>query len=206
MKKMFKFIFLGIIIAIVIFGKQYIDKKTFKYEKTVDECISNYFINSDSKALTPLSELLDKYSDDEDIVYNIQSYSSDVIWSWFAYIDEKYECNRENLNSCKIQLEEFQRLTTLLNNLYATKTPKNQYTLMLNSSYNTITTEVNKKIPSIEKAINSPSAKNPLDSEQTRQKKCSAVQDCTSCRDGVCTCTYTDGSHTEEIRCNKDID
>lgn len=206
MKIIPKLVFIGAIIATIFLGKDFIDKKTFKYEDTVNKTITNYFISGNTSELKPLQDLLDSYKPDDNIVYNIQTYSNDNIWSWFEYVDGKYTCNKANLNSCQVQLEEFKILQSRLNSLYSAKSPKNNHTLMLQSSYNNISSEVKKKLTDIEKIINSPSAKNPSDSEQIRQKKCSVVQDCTNCRDGVCTCTYVSEGRSEEIKCNKDTE
>lgn len=205
MKNITKIVFLGVIIALIVFGKQYIDKKTFKYEEVVDKSINEYFIYSDPTKLNDLKNLLDNYSDDESTTYDIQAYSGKVVWDWLTYIDNKYSCDRSNKNSCQVQLEEFQSLNNLINTFYNIKSKKG-LTLMLKSTYSNIATQITGKITGLEKTIKSPSAKNPLDSEQVRQKKCAAVQDCSNCRDGVCTCTYIDGNRTEEIRCNKETD
>ncbi len=203
--KILKIVLFVVLVVTIIVGKQVIDKKTFNYKNVVDTSVMNYFVNSDVNYLKEFAELIDKYRNDEDFVYNIQTYSNGVVWSWFSYTDGKYICDKENLNSCEAQLEDFLALSNKLVSFYGVRSSKSNYPLMLSSSYNNITTEVNKKIASLQKVINSPSAKSPANSEEIRKKKCMTAQECTNCRDGVCVCTYiAESGKASEVRCNKE--
>lgn len=200
MKKYIKWIFLVVLIILVFIVKGMIDKKTIDYETILNDSFTSFYISSSKEDLKPAMELLNKYKNDENLRTKIQNYAFTIVGSWYKYLDEKYVCDRNNLNSCKVQLEEFKRLNNKLNDLYDYKT-KNGYALLLPSAYSNLSSEGEKKITGLEKVIASPSAKNPKDSEEIRLEKCNKAIECNNCRDGLCKCYYMDGKNREEITC-----
>lgn len=204
-KNIIKIIFLVFVIAIIIGGKKYIDHKTFNYKEVVDQSITSYLVAGTTDKLEPIISILDKYANDATMKSNIQSYSYTLIGSWYTYLDGKYVCDKSNLNSCKVQLEEFNALDAKLQNLYSMKS-KDGYTIIVTSAYNNLKSEGEKKISGLQKIVASPSAKNPLTSEEERLQKCMVAVDCESCRDGVCKCYYLDeNKNREALTCKKDI-
>lgn len=195
-----KLIFIGVLLAVIFGGKAFIDYKTIDYEAVVNEGISNFFISGDSKELDPVIELLDKYANDEEIRKEMQDYGLDVVESWIAYLDNKYYCDKSNLNSCIAQLSEFENLESKLQSLYATKGEK--YTIISPADYKFYMDQIDAKLTSLEKVVESPVASSPYDSERIRITKCATATECTNCRDNICTCIYTDVDRTrEEVSC-----
>lgn len=204
-KKFFGLFFIVFIVVLVIVGKNIIDNKTFKYESILEESLSSYMISGDTEVLNPVIELLNKYSNDEEIKKGIQSYSYSFLGSWYTYLDGKFLCDKNNLNSCKLQLSQFEDLNVRLQNLYNLKSDDG-YSIIVTSAYSNLSSEGKKKIEGLKKIVDSPSAKDPVDVEEERQQKCAVAIDCESCRDGVCTCYYLDNDRNrEELTCKKDI-
>lgn len=204
-KNVIKIIFLVFVVAIIIGGKKYIDNKTYPYKEIVDQSMTSYLLGGTTDDLDPIVSLLDKYTDDATMKSNIQSYCYAILGSWYTYLDGKYLCDKSNLNSCKVQLEEFNSLNTKLLNLYNVKSEEG-YTIIVTSAYNNLKSEGEKKISGLEKIVASPSAKNPLSSEEQRLQKCMVAVDCESCRDGICKCYYLDeNKNREALTCKKDI-
>lgn len=203
-KKIGKIIILVVIVCAILFGKSYIDNKTFDYTEIVSDSLSSYFISGNSSELKPIIDLLDKYKSDSKITYNIQSYSFEVVGSWYTYLDDKYYCDKNNLNSCKAQLEEFKLLAIRLNDLYTYKN-NNGYSIILPSAYNNLKSEGEKKVAGLEKIVASPSAKNPSTSEEIRLSRCKSAIDCESCREGLCKCYYiTENKTRDSVMCVKE--
>lgn len=200
MKKYIKWIFFVVLVILVFVIKGMIDKKTVNYEAILNESFTSFYISSSKDDLKPAIELLNKYKNDENLRIKIQNYAFSIVGSWYKYLDEKYVCDRYNLNSCKVQLEEFKGLDNKLNDLYEYKT-ENGYALLLPSAYSNLNSEGVKKVSGLEKVIASPSAKNPKDSEEIRLERCNSAVDCTNCREGLCKCYYIDGKNREEITC-----
>lgn len=195
-----KLIFIAVVLAVIVGGKAFIDYKTIDYKNIVNDGISNFFISGNTSELEPVIELLDKYANDEEIRKEIQDYGLDVVESWIAYLDNKYYCDKSNLNSCIAQLGEFEDLLSKLTSLYETKGEK--YTIIAPSSYNFYMTQGNEKVKSLKKIVESPVSSSPHDSERIRITKCATATDCTSCRDNICTCIYTDVDRSrEEVQC-----
>lgn len=203
-KKAGKFIVIILIVIMIIVGKKIIDNKTFDYTDIVNDSLSSYYISGIVDDLKPIIDLFEKYKSDDNIVQNIQTYSDDIIGRWYTYLDDKYLCDRSNVNSCRVQLEEFKILATRLNNLYTYRSSKG-YTIILPSVYNNLKHEGDKKIADLEKVVASPSAKSPYNSEEIRAQKCNAAVDCENCREGLCKCYYvTENKTRESITCKKD--
>lgn len=204
-KGIIKLIFVIMIVVLIIVGKNIIDKKTFKYEETLENSLSSYMVSGNASDLDPIVELLDEYANDKDIRNGIQSYSYSFLGDWYTYLDGKFDCDRYNLNSCEVQLSEFEVLNSKLENLYSIKSEEG-YSIIVTSAYNNLSSEGAKKIEGLEKIVNSPNATNPDDIEEERVQKCAVAVDCESCRDGVCTCYYLDEDRNrEELTCKKDI-
>ncbi len=203
-KNIGKIIFIIFIILAVFMGKKYIDNKTFDYTEIVTNSLSSYFVSGSTNELKPIIELLEKYRKDEQMVYNIQTYSFEIVGSWYLYLDDKYYCDKNNLNSCKAQLEEFKTLSTRLNDLYNYKS-SNNYTIILPSAYSNLKSEGEKKITALNKIVASPSSKNPYTSEEIRQRRCESAIDCENCRDGICKCYYiTEDKTRDSVMCVKE--
>lgn len=198
-----KLIYIVIIVAMIIGGKFLIDYKTFDVSDVVNKSLSTYYINSEKNELKPIVDLLEKYSDDEIKRENIQNLSSEIVASWFLYLDDKYLCDLSNLNACKTQLEEFNLLKDKLKVLYEYKSSDN-FTIILPSIFDNLNTEADLKIADLNKKISNPNAKNPLTSEEIHNRKCMLAVDCTNCRDGLCKCYYLDeNKNREELVCQK---
>lgn len=204
MKKLGKFVVIILIVIMIILGKKIIDTKTFDYSEIVSDSLSSYYISGVTTDLKPIIELLDKYKNDDNIIQGIQTYSDNIVGGWYTYLDNKYLCDKSNVNSCRVQLDEFKVLSTRLNNLYTYKSSKG-ITIILPSVYNNLKYEGEKKITDLDKIVASPSAKSPSDSEEIRNKKCASAVDCENCREGLCKCYYvTQDKIRETVTCKKE--
>lgn len=203
MKKLIpKIIFIVLIVAVVVGGKSVIDHKTYDYRADVKKSLDNYFINGDVKSLNKIVSLLNEYADDEEYRKNVQSYSADIVGSWFVYIDNKYFCSTTNRNSCTVQYIELDSLFKKLEELYNCKADDG-YTIIVPSVYNSLKKQTQEKLVGLNKAISSAIAKDPQDIEQIRLRKCQITNECERCYEGACTCYYTDSSTKvrEELQC-----
>ena len=203
MKKLIpKLIFIALVVAVIFGGKYFIDIKTFNYRDVVKTSLTDYFINGDVNALEDIVDLLNKYVDDEEYRKSVQSYSADIVGSWFVYTDNKYLCSSQNKNSCVVQYSELMNLTTKLEELYKCKADDG-YTIIVPSSYNSLKKQTEEKVFSLQKAINNTNAKDPQNIEQIRLRKCQLTNECDRCYEGACTCYYTDSSTKvrEELQC-----
>ena len=196
-----KLIFIICLVGVIIGGKKYIEYKTENYTEVVSKGISKYFVTGDTKELKPIIKLLEKYEKDEVIRKDIQEYSLDIVGSLYLYLDNKYFCDKNNLNSCMAQLDEFKILNQKLFNLYETKCDDG-FTIIIPSSYTNLKNQGASKVASLEKVIGLASATSPQDSEEIRKTKCATATDCSNCRDNLCTCSYVDeDKNKESITC-----
>jgi hypothetical protein len=203
MKKLIpKLIFIVLIVAVVVGGKYVIDLKTYNYRDDVKKSLTEYFIKGDVKSLDSIVDLLNKYVDDEEYRKNVQTYSADIVGSWFVYVDNKYNCSTANKNSCTAQYSELDALFKKLETLYNCKADDG-YTIIVPSSYNSLKKQTLEKLAGITKAMSSSTARDPQDIEQLRLRKCQLTNECERCYEGACTCYYTDSSTKvrEELQC-----
>lgn len=198
-----KIITVVILIAIIFIGKWFIDNKTIDYETIVSDSLSSFYINGKTTELKPIIDLLDKVSYDSDLRSEIQSYSQSIVHSWYTYLENKYLCTKSNLNSCLVKVEEYKLLNAKLKSLYDYKC-KDNFTIILPSSYTNLSNTGEEQINALNKIIKSPSAKDPKNSEEIRNEKCNKAQTCESCRDGLCSCTYIDENKKSETLICKD--
>ena len=141
-------------------------------------------------------------SDDEEYRKNVQSYSADIVGSWFVYMDNKYYCSLSNRNSCAAQYNELMDLSNKLEELYKLKADDG-YTIVVPSSYNNLKKQVEKKVYALSNAMASNGSRDPQDIEQIRLKKCQLTNECERCYEGACVCYYTDNTTKirEELHC-----
>lgn len=191
MKKLIpKLIFILLIAAVIMGGKYVIDHKTYDYRDDVSKSLTKFFISGETEDLKPIVTLLNTHVEDEEYRKDVQSYSADIVASWFVYLDNKYHCSLGNKNSCVAQFKEFTLLQTRLDALYEFKA-EDGYTIIVPSSYNNLKEESSDKLVALTNVINSTSARDPQNIEQIRTKKCTLTNECESCREGACTCYYT---------------
>ena len=197
-----KIIFFVLIAAVIVGGKHVIDHKTYNYRDEVNDSLTEYFIKGNSSSLNNIVDILNEYVDDEEYRKNVQSYSANIVGSWFVYIDNKYYCSMANKNSCVAQRDELVILNNKLEDLYNLKADDG-YTIIVPSSYNTLKKQVEEKISALEKAISTNGARDPQNIEQIRVRKCQLTTECERCYEGSCTCYYTDSSTKvrEELTC-----
>lgn len=199
-----KILFILLIVGIIFGGKKIIDYKTQAYEDVVTAGLTKYFVSGDVTELKPVIELLEKYANEEEKRKEIQSFSLDIVASWYTYLDNKYYCDNVNLNSCIAQLVEFKVLNSKLTNLYETKC-EDGFTIIIPSSYTNLSKQGAIKVEGLEKVTNNPGAISPQDSEKIRLTKCASIvpTDCDSCRDNLCTCYFVDSEtkDKEAVRC-----
>ncbi|MBE6145931.1 MAG: hypothetical protein E7171_04840 [Firmicutes bacterium] len=203
MKKLIpKLIFIVLIVAVVFGGKYVIDHKTHDYRTDVKKSLTDYFINGNVSSLDSIVDLLNEYVDDEEYRKNVQTYSADIVGSWFVYIDNKYYCSTSNKNSCTAQHAELTTLSNKLEELYKVKADDG-YTIIVPSSYNSLKKQTEEKLAGLNRAMTSTTARDPQDIEQIRQRKCQLTNECERCYEGACTCYYTDSSTKvrEELQC-----
>ena len=203
MKKLIpKIIFIILIVAVVVGGKYVIDHKTYDYRTEVKKSLTDYFINGNTQSLNGIVNLLNEYVDDEEYRKNVQTYSADIVGSWFVYIDNKYFCSTSNKNSCTAQYNELSNLAKKLEDLYNCKADDG-YTIIVPSSYNSLKKQAEEKLAGLNRAMSSTTARDPQDIEQLRLRKCQLTNECERCYEGACTCYYTDASTKvrEELQC-----
>lgn len=204
-KRIFKLISFIIILVIMILGRNYIRYITVDYKTVVDNSLSSYYITGDSSKLNDISNLLGEYKKNAKIIDNIQSHAYLRVTEWFTYIDNKYQCDKSNYNSCLAQLDEFKFLVKKLETLYSVK--GGGYSIIAPKGYQALLEAGEKKIEGLQGISKNKNYVNPYNSEYIYQEKCTNAIDC-DCRDSVCKCTYisknSDGSKKQEdITCYK---
>ena len=210
-KKLIKKLVIFLIIFSIMFGgKKYIDYITVDYKTVVNESLAKYYVSTDAQDLEPIANLLTKYQKNANIVKNIQNYSYEKVGQWFLYIDDKYVCDKENLNSCIIQLKEFKYLMAKLELL--AKVKGGGYFILQSTIYEALKAEGESKIERLTTASKNKTYTSPENADAKYQKICADVNVDNDCKcntsDGTCTCTYyvTDAKNNktpEEITCYK---
>ena len=205
-KSRLKFLIIFVVIFLsLFFGKKYIDFITFDYKPVVNESLAKYYISSDSQDLKPIKDLLEEYKGNASIIKKIQNYSYEQVGQWFLYIDNKYQCDKKNANSCVAQLAEFKKLVSKLELLYQVK--GGGYFIISPNGYSQLKAEGDKKVENLTAVANNRTYESPENSETIYQNKCKNATDC-NCREGICSCQYTlkkaDGTkQIQEIKCYK---
>lgn len=203
-KTIIKIVIFVAILGAIYGAKKYIDFRTFDYKPEIKEAITNYFVNDNRDGLDDILKILDENKNNDSKRTEVQNYSYSLVGSWFTYADQEYACDdttfRTNKNSCLVQLEEFRKLYDKLVVLYNYKSSEG-YTIILPSYYNSLVSQVQKRITDIEKKANS--SRNPSTSEEQRIEKCNKATECDNCRDGICKCYYTSNGVREELSCQK---
>lgn len=204
-KRIFTLVKFIVIFIIMFFGRNYIRYITVDYKSVVDSSLTGYYVTGDTSKLMPIAELLNEYKKNAKIVDSVQSYSYQKVTDWFTSLDDKYLCDKNNKNSCLVQLDEFKFLVKKLNELYNVK--GGGYSIIAPKGYSALKEAGEQKIEALNAISRNQNYQNPSNSEVIYQNKCNNATDC-DCRDGICKCTYigknTDGSKKQEsIQCYK---
>lgn len=204
-KKLLKIVALivGIVVLYFLGSKLYM-AKFYNYKQDVKNALDLYYTSLNVNDLEPIPELFKKYGGNETRKKEIQAYSKDLVVEWFDFLSSKYVCDVENVNACKLQADELSDLIPKIDKLYNYR-DIDGYRIIDVNSYQMIKTNITDKISSIQEIISNNNAKRPLNEDEAREQKCNVTSECESCRDGICTCTYTGSDGTKEsILCKKD--
>jgi hypothetical protein len=209
-KKMKTLIIAAVFVVIIILGifwfKSFYKNNMVKYKEKVGESLKAYYISGDTKDLKAITDYFSEYEDNVKIKEDIQSYCYDEITKWQNYIAEKYVCDLQNLNSCELQLNEYNELLTKIERLYSFKEVQG-YKIITNQGHTSIVEELNKKIAYNEDIVSNFNAVSQKNEDEIRVAKCAATNDCTNCRNGnACTCVYVENGVREEVICRNKAD
>lgn len=198
----------GGVIILVILGfiiYNFYITKMYNYKDISKTAINNYYVSGEVDDLKSIPELFKKYKKKEEIKQDIQKYNYSLITEWFLFLDNKYICNVENMNSCKIKKNEYNSLIEKVNNLYNYRNIEG-YTIISKTDYKNLIDDLNKKIESMNDTIKDPNAKRPLNEVEKKEEKCNSTNNCSECRNGICICTYLDENNArQEITCKKNL-
>lgn len=199
----------ALVIVLIIFyflASAFYMNKMYNYKKDVKDAIDLYYTSLNVNDLEPIPELFKKYEKNEKIKSEIQSYSKDLVVEWFDFLSSKYVCDLENVNACKLQLNELSELNPKIDKLYNYR-DIDGYRIIDEKSYKMIKTNITEKMAKIQEIVADSNAKRPLNEVELREQKCNATNECEDCRNGICTCTYSEsGKARETILCKKNIE
>lgn len=207
MKKKIIFVIAGIVLVILFFvgGRSFYLNKMLNYNAIVKDTINLYYVTEKTADLEPISELFEKYKGNDEVRNKIQEYSYEMVNDWFVYYTTKTVCDINNSNTCKAMASELEQLLPKISKLYNYR-EIDGYTIISDAAFELLESQINKKIEDIDNILKDPNAKRPLNEAEIRENKCNSTNDCTNCRDGVCTCTYTNTSGAkEELVCKKNM-
>lgn len=189
-----------LLIGLILGGKYYIDTITINYEEIIHTSLSTYYLNGKTEELKPIITILEKNKKNDKLKQKIQTYSIEYLNNLTTYLNNKYTCNKETLNSCIAKVEELTIFNTKLKELYNYKC-QDGFTIILPSENTNLSRNINDKIIEWNKIIKNPTSKNAKNSEEIRNEKCTFAESCDSCRDNLCTCTYINNTKKESVLC-----
>ncbi len=200
----------GIIAAFVFWFKDLYKNNMVNYKAKVGESLNNYYVSGNTKDLKPIMDYFVEYEKNVKIKEDIQSFNYDEVSKWVNYLDEKYVCSVDNLNSCELQLNEYNELLTRIERMYSFKEVQG-YKVITNRAHASITEDLKKKIAYNEEIISNINSKAPMNEDEIRKDKCSKTNDCSNCKGNapqntVCTCTYIDNGVREDVLCKGKVD
>ena len=114
-------VIVALVIAFIFWFKNLYKNNMVDYKAKVGEALDTYYVSGNTKDLKPIMDYFIEYEKNVKIKEDIQSFSYDEISKWVNYVDEKYICTVDNLNSCELQLDEYNELLTKIERLYTFK-------------------------------------------------------------------------------------
>ena len=203
-------VIVALVVAFIFWFKGFYKNNMVNYKAKVGEALNNYYVSGDTKDLKPIMDYFVEYEKNVKIKEDIQSFDYDEVSKWVNYIDEKYICSVDNLNSCELQLKEYNELLAKIERLYSFKEVQG-YKVITNGAHTSITEDLKKKIAYDEEVVSSVNAKAPMNEDEIRRDKCSKTNDCSKCSGNngtntVCTCVYINNGVREEVLCKDKID
>ena len=198
-------VIVGLVVAFIFWFRDLYKNNMVDYKAKVGESLDSYYVSGNTKDLKPIMDYFVEYENNVKIKEDIQSFSYDEVSKWVNYVDEKYICSVDNLNSCELQLSEYNELLTKIERIYSFKEVQG-YKVITNRAHTSITDDLKKKIAYNEEIVSSVNAKSPMNEDDIRKDKCSKTNDCSNCRGTVCTCTYIDNGVREDVLCKDKVD
>ncbi len=201
-----KLIILVLVIVTIIVGKKVIDNKTYDFSSEVRESLNKYFSSGNTKDLDKIIKIIDENEKDRAYVDRIEDFASEEVEKMYAYVSNKYLCDKNNLNACPQALEEIKELNKKIDDLYEYKSKEGS--LIINpSTYKTLQRNGQEKEKNIESVIKSFASKNAPTSEAIRLERCEKATEC-NCNNNAsktCQCKYNTGKIQIPLVCeNKD--
>lgn len=205
MKKFFRFVLIAAAIAVaVIVALKIMDEVSYDPTDTVTDALYKYYGSSSEADLDPIVELLDKYTDDLERISDIQKIVGDEVGEWIEYTNNKYLCDSNNWNACKVKLEELEELKSKVENL---RRVEGEYgdAIISKGRYDDHMDNINAAIQKTEKIVEDDDATSPQTAFEINKEKCSKTSDCDNCnKNGMCTCVYKGvNGKKEELECYK---
>ena len=147
-KKLLFFILLVLTVGYFVGGKIFIDKYSVNIEQVVGKSLGNYYVTSNIDDLKPIGDLLDRFSDNDEKVFDVQQSSFNVVLSWFNYNNATILCEHNKLYSCTHKKEVFKNDVEKLQQLY-TYTGEKGDTILTINDYEELLSTANRVVNTI---------------------------------------------------------
>ena len=146
-KNVLFWILLILTIGYFVGGKIFIDKYSVNIDEVVGKSLGNYYVTSNIDDLAPIGDLLDRYSDNDEKLFDVQQSSFNVVVSWFNYNNATILCEYNKSYSCihkkevfKIDIEKLQQLYTYTGEKGDTILSNNDYEELLSTANRVVNT------------------------------------------------------------------
>ena len=196
------------IVAIIILGvgaffigKSYYYNNIYNYPKIINESLEKYYVSGETNDLEPIGLVLDKYKDNEVKLRDVQSNIYDILKGWVDYLNNKYICDSNNVNSCRLYYNEIVNMQATVRKIYVYRAQ-----ILSQEKYTSLIDDLELKNEEVKEIIDDPTSIRTKNYEELRLEKCSKIIECSECRESLCDCTYINGENKKAtVKCKPPV-
>ena len=176
-------------------GKSYYYNNLYNYSRVINESLEKYYISSKTEDLMPIGKTIALYKENDEKRGLIQEKVYSIFNDWVVYLNNKYLCDSNNVNSCRLLYSE---LVNLKNSIGKAAVADGEQ-IIASSKYDLLITDIELKMEEIKDIIDDPSSVRPRNYEESRLEKCNKVVECPDeCRYALCECTFINSQNKRE--------
>lgn len=180
-------------------GRGYYYNNIYNYTRIINESLEKYYVSSNTADLSPIGKIMSLYKNNDEKKSSVQEKVYIKMNEWVDYLNNKYICDSNNVNSCRLYYNELINMkNTIAKAITADGEP-----IIDGNKYTTLSSLIDLKIEEVKEIIDDPSSVRARNYEELRLEKCNKVIECPSdCKGAMCDCTYLNSENKREsVKC-----
>ncbi len=181
-------------VGVFFIGRGYYYNNIYNYSRIIHESLEKFYVSSETTDLEPIAEVKDTFENNEKKTADMQNEIYNEVKGWVDYLNNKYICDSNNVNSCRLYYNELINMKANIRTVYIYREQ-----LISQSKFTSLISELDMKAEEVKEIIDDPASVRSRNYEELRLEKCSKTTECSECRTLFCDCIYVNSENKKEI-------